>query len=344
MDDGPITDPVDSTVPRIGSGLSAAILVMLLEDGDASAILQHLDPAEVKSLGKAMFEASNATETDIEHALEQFVGNNRALSSLAVDAPSRIHDMMHQALGDMRAGPIWSEIAPRKNAQALASLQWMDIATVSQLVATEHPQVAAIILSALSAEMAAQAIAGLDEAVQTDLLFRSATLQNVPAEAMEDIEAILARHSGQNALNASVKLGGRNDVAKIVNNLSRPLAEKLLKAIRKRDKQLADAIEEDMFVFEDLANLDSKSLGAVLRNVEADQLALAVKGEDATLAQKMLATLSARAAQTIGDEIADMGPVSRADVEDAQKAVIAVARAMAVSGEIMLGGQGNDYV
>lgn len=344
MDDDLVAEAVEPGVPQIGGGLSAAILLMLLEDGDASAILQHLDPSEVKSLGKAMFQASDATETDVESALERFISNNRALSSLAVGAPSRIHDMVHRALGDARAGPIWSEIAPAKKTQALEALRWMDVTSVSQLVATEHPQVAAIILSALSAETAAQAIAGLDEAVQSDLLYRSATLQNVPAEAIADIEAILVKHNGQSTQNPSIKLGGQNDVAKIVNNLSRPLAEKLLKSIRKKDKQLADSIEEEMFVFDDLANLDTKSLGAVLRNVEADKLALAIKGADATLAEKMLGTLSARAAQTISDEIADMGPVSRVNVEDAQKAVIVVARAMAASGEIMLSGQGNDYV
>jgi flagellar motor switch protein FliG len=343
MDDD-IIEGAESIAPTIGGGLSAAILLMLLEDNDASAILQHLDPAEVKALGKAMFEASAATETDVETALEHFVGNNRALSSLAVGAPVRIRGMMHHALGDARADTIWSEIAPARKTEALEALRWMDVETVANLIATEHPQVAAIILAALPADTAALAIAGLDEAVQSDLLFRSATLQAVPAEAIEDIEAILTAHNGKRSQNPAIKMGGRNDVAKIVNNLSRPLAEKLLKSIRKKDRQLADAIEEEMFIFDDLANLDVKSLGAVLRNVEADVLALAIKGANASLAQKMLGTLSARAAQTISDEIAEMGPVSKADVEAAQKAVIAIARAMATSGEIMLGGQGNDYV
>jgi flagellar motor switch protein FliG len=117
-----------------------------------------------------------------------------------------------------------------------------------------------------------------------------------------------------------------------------------LKTIRKKDKILADAIEEGMFIFADLAQLDTKSLGAVMRNVEADRLALAIKGADAALGEKILSTLSSRAAQTISDEIAEMGPVSRADVEEAQKAVVAIARGMAASGEIMLGKQSNDYV
>ncbi|MFN3620184.1 flagellar motor switch protein FliG [Sphingorhabdus sp.] len=342
-------DEIAEATPEapLDGGLSAAILLMLLEDADSSAVLQHLDPAEVKSLAKGMFEASCATENDVENALEVFVSNNRDLSNLAVGAPVRIREMMNLALGDSTASRIWTQIAPAQaqvTAPSLEALQWLDTATVSSLVANEHPQLAAIILSALPAEVAADAVAGLEEQVQADLLFRTATLGSVPAAAIADIEAILANYAASSSDNPLVNLGGHGDVAKIVNNLARPQAEKLLKSIRKKDKRLADAIEEGMFIFADLAQLDTKSLGAVMRNVEADRLALAIKGADAALGEKILGTLSARAAQTISDEIAEMGPVSRADVEEAQKAVIAVARGMAASGEIMLGKQSNDYV
>lgn len=339
-----ITAP--APIASLDGGLSAAILLMLLEDGDSSAVLQHLDPAEVKSLAKGMFEASCATENDVESALEVFVRNNRDLSTLAVGAPVRIREMMNLALGDSTASRIWTQIAPIQNTSpaSLEALQWLDTATVSALIAAEHPQLAAIILSALPAEVAAEALAGLDELVQADLLFRTATLGAVPAAAIADIEAILANYAASSGDDPLVNMGGHGDVAKIVNNLARPQAEKLLKSIRRKDKRLADAIEEGMFIFADLAGLDTKSLGAVMRNVEADRLALAIKGADPALGEKILGTLSARAAQTISDEIAEMGPVSRADVEEAQKAVIAVARAMAASGEIMLGKQSNDYV
>lgn len=345
MDDDLDEMVLPEPAPLPDGGLSAAILLMLLEDGDSSAVLQHLDPSEVKSLAKGMFEASCATENDVEGALEVFVSNNRDLSQLAVGAPVRIRGMMNMALGDSTANRLWTQIAPAKAAPpSLEALQWLDSATISTLVAQEHPQLAAIILSALPAEVAAEAVAGLDEAVQADLLFRTATLGPVPAAAISDIEAILTDYAETSASNPLINMGGHNEVAKIVNNLPRPQAEKLLKTIRKKDKILADAIEEGMFIFADLAQLDTKSLGAVMRNVEADRLALAIKGADPALGEKILSTLSARAAQTISDEIAEMGPVSRADVEDAQKAVVAIARGMAASGEIMLGKQSNDYV
>jgi flagellar motor switch protein FliG len=333
-----------ATAPAIRKEFSAAILMMLLEDNDAASILQHLNPAEVKALGKGMFEAANASEQDVERALENFVANNRDLPSLSVGAPVRIREMMHQALGNVRADNILSEISPETSAPSLNILRWMDIASITQLIGSEHPQVAAVILSVLTPEISAQAVAGFDEAKQTDLLFRSARLESVSADAIEDLEAVLAHYTGRAAEAPQVKLGGRNDVAKIVNNLSRPLGEKLLRALRKRDRLLADAIEEEMFVFGDLAQLDAKALGAILREVDADKIALAIKGATDALADKMLGTLSARAAQTIRDDISDMGQIKRADVEDAQKAVIAVARRMAATGEITLGGGSDDYV
>jgi flagellar motor switch protein FliG len=346
MDEDILVDESDvaPAAPAIDGGFSAAILMMLLEDGDAASILQHLTPAEIKALGKGMFEAANASETDVDRALENFVANNRDLSALAVGAPLRIHDMLHKALGNVRADNILAEIAPETSAPSLDLLRWMDIPSITQVIVSEHPQVAAVILSVLTPEVSAQAIAGLDEAKQTDLLFRSARLQSVPAEAIEDLESILSLYSGRKADAPQIKLGGRNDVARIVNNLSRPLGEKLLRSLRKKDRLLADAIEEEMFVFEDLGQLDTKALGAILRNVDADKIALAVKGASDVLGDKMLSTLSARAAETIRDDMADMGAVKRSEVEEAQKAVIAIARQMAASGEITLGGASDDYV
>lgn len=347
MDDDIVLAAVEAEAPpppSISGELSAAILLMLLEDSDASAVLQHLSPDEIKTLVKGMFEASNANEADVDRALERFVAGNRNLSALAVGAPVRIRGMMHQALGNVRADNILSEIAPGSSVPSLDVLRWMDVGSVTRLIADEHPQVAAVILSVLTPEISALAIAGLDEATQTDLLYRSAKLQSVPTAAIQDLEAILSQYSGPSASTPEIKLGGRSEVASIVNNLSRPLGEKLLRSLRKKDRLLADAIQEKMFVFDDLAGLDAKALGAILRNVDADKIALAIKGASAALGERMLGTLSARAAQTIRDDILEMAQVRRADVEDAQKAVIAVARQMAASGEIILGSNGDDYV
>jgi flagellar motor switch protein FliG len=334
---------MSEAITTIEGAPAAAILMMLLEESEAAAVLKHLEAEEVKALGLAMYDAAQASEDSVEQALDRFVLSSRAVSALSIDADARIRTMMSEALGNVRADNLLSAIAPAKSAATLDLLRWMDVTSIAAIIAAEHPQVGAIIISVLNPEVAAAAISGLEEAVQADLVFRAARLQSVSQEAIEDLEAIIAS-ADRAAQNASHALGGKSDAAKIVNQLPKPIGERLLRSVRKRDRQLADAIEEEMFVFADLNALDAKSLGAVLRGVEAATLSLALKGAEAATMDRFLATMSARAAETIRDEMTDSGPVKRADVEEAQKAIIAVARAMAADGSIMLGGKNDDYV
>jgi flagellar motor switch protein FliG len=141
-----------------------------------------------------------------------------------------------------------------------------------------------------------------------------------------------------------MKLGGKYDVAKIVNNMKKASGERVLRAVKKQDKVLGQAIEEEMFVFDNLIALDAKNLGALMRSVDASILGLALKGAGDGLVAKMLASMSARAAESIRDEMAESGLVKRAEVEEAQKAIIAMARKLAAEGTIMLGDAGDDYV
>lgn len=330
--------------PSIGGASAAAILLLLLEEKEAAEVLRHLDADEVRRLGSEMFGAAAADEIKVDRALECFVDGSRAVSALAPGADRKIRNVMTEALGDGRAAPLLSAIAPQPPRTALERLQWMDGAALAALVASEHPQVGAVLVSMLPSDKAAFALSGLSGERQADLLWRAARLRPVQAEAIEDLEAILAEVEAQAASARALVVGGEADIAKIVNNLPRAAGEDLLRLVRKRDKRLAAAIEDEMFVFEDLNALDAKSLGAVLRGVEASTLALALKGAERALVDRFLATMSARAADTIRDELAEMAPVKRDEVEGARKAIVASARALAASGEIMLGGKGDDYV
>lgn len=334
----------NETAPLIEGSAAAAILMLLLEEEQAADVLRHLNADEVRALGSAMYGAAEADEQQVDRALGRFVAGSREVSALTPGAERHIRTVMNAALGDGRAGNILTAIAPQARKQSLARLAWLDIETVRTIIAEEHPQVGAVLLSNLPSEKAAAAIDGLSGELQSDLLLRVARLGPVHPDAIEDLEALLEDAEFACAEAATIEMGGRNEVARIVNALSRSTGEELLKLVRKKDKNLAAAIEEEMFVFEDLNQLDGKSLGAILRGVEASTLALALKGADSGLADRFLATMSARAADSIRDELAEMAPVRREEVDAARKAIIAIARAMAASGEIMLGGKGDDYV
>ena len=339
---------MDVETPRakspLGGSSAAAILLMLLEEEEAATILKHLDADEVRQLAKSMFESANASEGQIDQALDQFVTQSRGVSALAVGADMRIRTVINQAVGNVRADNILAAVAPQSSAASLEMLRWMDVDAISALLANEHPQVGALILSVLVPDVAARAIETLDEILQAELVLRAAQLSSVPAAAIEDLEAVLASANVGGQRVAKQPIGGPGDVAKIMKKMPKQLSERTIRTLKKTDKLLAQIIEEEMFIFENLRDLDAKSLGTVLRSVDAAQLAVALKGTDADMVDRCLATMSKRASETIRDEMAEMTMVKRTDVDEAQKSIMQIVRQMAASGEIMLAGGGDDYV
>jgi flagellar motor switch protein FliG len=331
-------------VPAIEGSSAAAILLMLLDENEAATILKHLEPDEVRQLAKSMFDTANASEQQIGQALDRFVVRSRDVSALAIGADVRIRTVINQAVGNVRADNILAAVAPQRSAASLEILRWMDVDAISGLLAQEHPQVGALILSVLVPDVAARAIETLDEILQADLVLRAAMLTSVPAAAIEDLESVLASANVDGQRVAKQAIGGPSDVAKIMKKMPKSLSERTIRALKKTDKQLAQAIEEEMFIFENLRDLDKKSLGSVLRSVDAAQLAVALKGTDDEMIDLCLSTMSQRASETIRDEMAEMTMVKRADVDDAQKSIMTIVRQMAASGEIMIAGGGDDYV
>ena len=337
-------DDAQDTTPSIDGKSAAAVLMMLLAEEEAAAIVGHLDANEVKALGTAMLGVAGISEDNVDAALEMFADKCRGVNPLAADPTPRVRSVIEQALGPSRAGTLLADIAPVSSPRLAEMLDWMEVDVIAALLDNEHPQVGALIVSSLSADLAAQALGKLEEGRQTDLLLRAARLGRVSVEAITELEDIVSRYVGDAAPPPKVELGGSSGVAKIMNSLGKPKGERLIKAIRKADKPIADAIEEGMFVFEDLMDLDAKALGTVMRSVDSSSLVFALKGAPKELVDRIFASMSQRAAQSIQDEMAEKTMVKRAEVDEAQKAVIAIARQLADAGEIVLGAAGNDYV
>jgi flagellar motor switch protein FliG len=323
---------------------AAAILLMVLSEDEASEVLSRLDPEEVQQLGTAMFGVADVSETQVEGVLDQFVDRARARTTLGFGADVQIRGIMQRALGQDRAENLMARITPVQHASALEALKWMDAPTIARLIESEHPQIAALVLAHLEPPIAADVLQLLDEEMQPDLVYRVATLGPVAAEALEELELILLRGVGQSANVATTRRGGAAEAAQIVNNTRKIAEARIIKGLAKLDKSLARQIEEEMFVFENLNDLDDKSLGALMRGVSSDILVVALKGAPPPLRLRMLGCMSARAAQSIQDEMNEKGPIRLAEVQDAQKEILSVARDLADAGTIMLGGRGDDYV
>lgn len=334
-----------AAAPRVPKGSeAAAILLMLLAEDEAAQVLSRLEPDEVQHLGGAMFSVADVSETQVNSVFSLFVDQARARTTVGFGADVQIRGIMERALGNERAENVLARITPATRSTALDALKWMEPRTIANLIEPEHPQIAAIVLAHLDPPIAADVLQLLDESIQADLIYRVATLGSVTSEALEDLEKLLLKQTTRVNTGTSTKRGGATEAAKIVNNARTSAEQRIIRALAKLDKGLARAIEDEMFVFDNLMALDDKGLGTLMRSVENDVLVVALKGAEPRLRDKILGCMSSRAAQSIVDEMADRGPIRLAEVQDAQKEILAIARRLASEGTINLGGKDDDYV
>ena len=323
---------------------AAAILLMLLGEEEAAQLIGRLDPQEVQTLGGAMFSVADVSEVQVNRVLDQFVLRARQRTSLGFGAGTQIRHIMEKALGHDRAENMLARITPQEKSSGLEALKWMDPRTIANLIENEHPQIIALVLAHLEAPIAADVLQLLDEDVQADLVYRVATMGPVTSDAIEDLERLLLRPVAPAKSGGTTKRGGTGEAAQIVNNARKSAEQRIIKALQKLDKVVARSVEDEMFIFDNLMALDDKNLGTLLRSVDGEILTVALKGVDERMKTKIFGCMSSRAAQSIQDAIADKGPMRLAEVQEAQKEMLAIARRLAAEGTIQLGGKGDDYV
>nr|WP_140231473.1 flagellar motor switch protein FliG [Sphingomonas japonica] len=331
-------------LPRAYTGSErAAVLMMLVGEEEAAAILQKLEPEEVRQLGKAMFAVADVSEAEVEDVLDDFIGKARDRTAIGFDPRPKIGAMMNRALGPEKAESVLARITPPEAACAIDLLDWLDAPEIATLVESEHPQIAAVLIANLDPAIAAQVFELLPDAIQPQILHRIARLGPITPEAIETLKAALSNRIGHTQ-GAGLQLGGTKDAAKILSSARKATETRVMPKLAKIDREVAKAIEEAMFVFENLLDLDDKNLGTLIRNIESDTLVRALKGVDEAARNRFLGCMSARAADGIRDEMEERGPMRLTEVLEAQKLVIAIARNLAKDGTIMMGGGEDDYV
>jgi flagellar motor switch protein FliG len=322
----------------------AAVLMMLVGEEEAAAILQKLDPEEVRQLGKAMFTVADVSEPEVEIVLDDFVSRARERTAIGFDPRPRIEAVMQRALGPEKADSVLARITPPEDACQIDLLDWLDAGEIASIVEKEHPQIVAVLIANLDPGVAAQVLELLPDAMQPDILHRVARLGPITPEAVETLKSMLSRRSGSTQKSAGVTLGGTRDAAKILSSARKATEQRVMPKLFKLDREVAKAIEEAMFVFDNLLDLDDKNLGVLIRNVDTDTLTRALKGVDESIRARFLGCMSSRAADGIRDEMEARGPMKLSEVLDAQKAVIQIARNLAKDGTIIMGGGEDDYV
>jgi flagellar motor switch protein FliG len=330
---------------RIYTGVErAAVLMMLVGEEEAAAILQKLDPEEVRQLGKAMFAVADVSEIEVEGVLDDFVGKARERTAIGFDPRPRIEAVMTRALGQEKADSVLARIVPPQESCQLDLLDWLDAGEIAAMIEKEHPQIAAVLIANLDPMVGAQVLELMPDAVQPDILHRLARLGPITPEAVETLKTMLANRTTSSQAPTGVTLGGTKDAAKILSSGRKATELRVMPKLFKIDRDVAKAIEEAMFVFDNLLELDDKNLGTLIRNIDSDILTRALKGVDESIRARFLGCMSSRAADGIRDEMEARGPMKLSEVLEAQKVIIQIARNLAKDGTIQMGAGEDDYV
>ncbi|RXF06165.1 flagellar motor switch protein FliG [Pseudoalteromonas sp. PS5] len=334
--------PVAFDVEKLDGVDKAAILLLSLTEEDAAQILKHLEPKQVQKVGMAMASMDDLSQAKIAAVHNLFIEQIQSFSTIGFQSEDFIKKALTAALGEDKAASLIDQIVMGSGAKGLDSLKWMDSKQVANIIRNEHPQIQTIVLSYLEPEQSAEILSQFPEKVRLDLTMRIANLEEVQPAALQELNEIMEKQFAGQAGAQAAKMGGLKAAADIMNYLDTNVEGQLMDSIREHDEEMSQQIQDLMFVFENLMDVEDRGIQAILREVQQDVLMKAIKGADDSLKDKILKNMSKRAAEMMQDDLEAMPPVRISEVEAAQKEILATARRLADSGEIMLGGGGGE--
>ncbi len=329
--------------PVLSGPEKTALLLLLLEEREAGAILSRMAPAEVEAVGRAMVTVSEASPGTIDAVLDEVLALARGTVAVG-EGPPTVRTIMHGALGQDRAGGMLERLGPEVRQPWFERLSWLEPAAIAALLDGEHPQAQALILANMPQHHAGRLLGAMAPATQADIVRRIALLQPVAPAVIEALDAaVTERILVAPPRQAIADLGGIRRAADLINlaGVDEALALQLL---GEADSAAADTLSEALFTFADLAKLPDKALQTVMRSLDAELLIPALRAAPEELRTKLLASMPQRAAEALTDEMANAGPVRIDDAEAAQKAIAAAARRLAAEGAISLPGKGPAFV
>ncbi|MCX8145609.1 MAG: flagellar motor switch protein FliG [Azovibrio sp.] len=322
----------------------SAILLISLGEDHAAEVLKLLGPREVQKLGHAMASLKSVPRAKVEAVLDEFHTTAMEHGAVHVDTDNYIRSVLTKALGDDKASNLISRILQGGETSGIEGLKWMDAATVADLIKNEHPQIIATILVHLEHDHASEILTFFSERLRNDVVLRIATLEGIQPQALKELNDVMLRILSGSTNIKKTAMGGVRTVAEILNFIGTANETAVIDAIREYDPDLAQKILDEMFVFENLLDLDDRSVQLLLREIQSDSLVLALKGASEPLREKIFKNMSQRAAEMLREDLESKGPVRLSEVEAEQKEILKIVRRLADEGQIVLGGPGGEQM
>ncbi|HET8596492.1 MAG TPA: flagellar motor switch protein FliG [Castellaniella sp.] len=322
-----------------------AILMMSLGEDAAAEVFKYLSSREVQQIGSAMANLKQVTRADVDEVLEDFRREADQFMAVTLGSDDYIRSVLTKALGTDRAAGLIEDIleAGEGTGSGIDALNWLEPSNVAELIADEHPQIIATILVHLERDRASAVLALLNERLRNDVMMRIATFGGVQPAALHELTDVLNEVlSGQGAKRS--KMGGVRTAAEILNFMNTTEEEAVVSSLREIDADLAQRIVDEMFVFDNLADVEDAAIQLILKEIDTTSLTIALKGAGEELCAKFFKNMSNRAAEILRDDLEAQGPVRMSRVETEQKAILMVARKLADAGQINLSMGNDQYV
>lgn len=320
----------------------AAILLLSMGEENAAEVLRNLEPRQVQKVGMAMSTLSSVSRAKMQTVFVDFVSAIEDQTSLTVDSEEYIRTVLIAALGEEKAIPFIDRILVNDRNSGLNTLKWLDGRLIADVIRNEHPQIIATILIHLDSEQAAEVVKYFSPDKRAEVLLRMCNIDTIKPEALSELGKVIEKQLIGQTMSKSSSIGGVKSVADVINFLEGAMEEEVLEKIKDWDEELGEKIRDKMFVFENITDMDDRSVQTLLRDVSSEQLKLALKGTTETTKEKIFVNMSKRAADLLREDIEVQGPVKVSDVEKAQREILAIARNLAEDGKIALGAIGGE--
>ena len=322
----------------------AAVLLLALDEDSAAEVFKHLSAREVQEISQEMASLGNISHDQMRQVLDDFYDESEQFAALNLYSSDHIRLVLTKALGNERASSLLEDILEQNGANSgIDALNLMEANIVSEMIRDEHPQIIATILVHLERRQAADVLEYFDDKLRNDVVLRIATFSGVQPAALQELTEVLGGMlDGQNLKRS--KMGGARTAAEILNLMNSSAEETVIETVRAHSEDLAQKIIDEMFLFENLLDVDDRGIQLLLKEINTNALMVALKGSDEKLKEKFLRNMSTRAATLLREDMEASGPIRVSQVESEQKAILQVVRRLADSGEIVLSGGDDAYV
>ncbi|MBB3891841.1 flagellar motor switch protein FliG [Phenylobacterium haematophilum] len=322
------------------SGPERAAVVLLALGEEHKTIWEHLDEEEIKEISQAMAGLGTVSSSAVEQLLVDFISGMSGAGAI-MGSFEQTQRLLQAFLPPDKVDSLMEEIRGPAGRTMWDKLGNVNEAVLANYLKNEYPQTVAVVLSKVKSDHAARVLAALPEDFALECVTRMLRMEPVQREILDKIEQTLRTEFMSNLARTS-KRDSHEMMADIFNAFDRQTEARFIAALEERNRESAERIRALMFVFEDLSKLDPGGVQTLLRNVEKDQLGLALKGASDSLREMFFSNMSERAAKIMREDMESMGPVRLKDVDQAQMAMVQVAKDLAAKGEIMLAGAGGD--